>query len=295
METVNLNHFKSVAVHRFFIEPADNDYLLTRWMLANNFPELFWHCSQAFEKYLKAGLLLNGLNVSKTSHKIKKLYDEHVKIFGNLALKKFTIPTRLHPDFWNDESVDNFIDRIELFGNPDSRYGLVSWSRRQDDLFKIDQLCWSFRRLSIGLDWEVERDFSCDPSVNFFCGHSFRYALTNDAMATPRGEIDGLERNILSLGPKLGDILHSWNYQFVRSEDDISKSAPMSIVPTFGPYVNSILSNYWEVLIATDQVGDLKKLDPIFADGMHWLIENIKFQKGVKEEISKKLTASRES
>lgn len=293
MEIESLNHFKSVTVHQFFIEPADNDYLLARWMLINRFSGHFWHVSQAIEKYLKAGLVINDCSVKKWSHSILKLYEEHLKVFDGLALRNFSKPDGLNLEFWADEAVEGFILRINRMGSPDSRYGLTSWSKREDDLFKIDQLIWSLRRLTIGLNWCRGSDF--DPSYPdpLFAHQTYLDALLADAALEPRGSIKGLKHKLFEIGPEYGDLLHSWNYSFRRNEADISKPIPTHVVPNYGSFLNSYLTIYWEILNAKDTTGKPQPLDPLFIQGMNWLIDKIKLQKKVEDAIKAQLALKR--
>jgi hypothetical protein len=293
MQSTNLNHFKYVAVNNFFVAPADNDYLLARWMLLNNFSEFFWHASQAIEKYLKAGLVLNGIKVTSASHGLSALYLDHQKVFDTLAFTQFTMPKGINTDLWHDEAVRHFICRMEKFGSPDSRYGLSSWIRSSDDLFKIDQICWALRRLTIGLNWKVGVDFVSDPSLSELAGQEYRYALANISDAVPRGLIRNLGSGLYDVGPQRADILHSWNFSFRRCQADIFKLAPGSIAPIIGPMANSYISIYWQILTRTDEKGKLRRLSPNFIAGMKWLIDYIKLPKDVSKEIRAKLNIIR--
>jgi hypothetical protein len=68
MFSTSLNHFKSVFAAQFFVVPADRNYFLARFTRINGIPEEFWWQSlQAIEKYLKAGLVLNGESVKQAT------------------------------------------------------------------------------------------------------------------------------------------------------------------------------------------------------------------------------------
>ena len=293
MKIESLNYFKYVTAYQFFIEPADNDYLLARWMLINNFSGHFWHVSQSIEKYLKAGLVLNGHSVRSQSHGITKLHKEHLRVFAGLALAKFSRPDGLSSDYWTDETVEEFILRVDRIGSPDSRYGLTSWSKREDDLFKIDQLIWSLRRLTIGLDWCLGSDSFLDAAVSGITNEAYSVALSKDLKLEPLGPIKGLTKKLPEIGTEFADILHSWNFSFLRNETDTSKPIPTHVVPDFGSFRNSHLTIYWEILNAKDIAGKLRVLNPLFVEGMRWLVSAIKLPNDAVQEINGKLDIKR--
>lgn len=134
----NLNHFKSVIAYQHFVYPADRDYVISRWLLLQNFSEeFFWHAAQAVEKYLKASLLLNGRSVKKQGHDLVQLYSDHKSAVGTLAITAFERPPGLHVDYWHDETIEVYLRKLSQFGSADSRYRLLSWNRSIDDLFKL--------------------------------------------------------------------------------------------------------------------------------------------------------------
>lgn len=94
----SLNHLKSVAAGKLLVKPADDNYILARWMLINGFyPEYFWQAAQAIEKYLKAGVLLNERSTKTHGHDLIKLNIDHAEIFGSLMPIDFIKPTNLNP------------------------------------------------------------------------------------------------------------------------------------------------------------------------------------------------------
>ncbi|MEP0960647.1 MAG: hypothetical protein ABJQ70_09560 [Roseobacter sp.] len=90
MFDTGFNHFKSVFAHNFFVEPADRNYFLARFSKAFGMPEEFWwHALQAVEKYLKAGLFLNGRSVKKGfGHTMEELWDEQKNTFAELLVDR---------------------------------------------------------------------------------------------------------------------------------------------------------------------------------------------------------------
>lgn len=289
----SLNHFKSFTAAKFFVAPADNDYLLARWMFLNGFPEFFWHASQAIEKYLKAGLVLNGHNIKKASHNLDGLYLKHCEILKDVAFKELTAPTKLNPALWADQSVKDFIYKIGDFGSTNSRYGLTSYSWMSDDLYKLDQVCWALRRLSVGLDWVVDDDFPCGAAMEIHAGKTYREALTKDGSALPRSAIKKLDDKLHDLGPTRSDLLHSFNFSYRRNDSDISKPSPKKAHTKYGSGRNSYLSVYLEELERKNSDGKLEGLHPTFKEGMKWLIENIFISKEAKLDITRLMNAKR--
>lgn len=289
----SLNHFKFVTTRRFFIEPADQNYILARWMLINGFyPEYFWQSSQAVEKYLKAGIAVNNIPASR-NHDLLKLYKEHIRIYKELAFRNFQKPEEMRADIWRDESVERFVSRIDHMGNPNTRYGLISWWREPDDLFKLDQLCWNLRRLSIGIDWIVGQDFSIRDDVESHKGSTYRAALTSEPDLLPRGGIDDLSKSVFHTGETRGEILHCWNFEFRGAAAHRSKPPVSGLVPRIGPLANSLLSLYWDFLSAVDDAGAPKAIHPIFLAGMRWLINHIQIERQARKAIVASLELER--
>ena len=214
--------------------------------------------------------------------------------FGDLAAQRFERPDGMNPDLWRDASVEGFIEGVSHMGSPDGRYGLASWWRRPDDLFKVDQLCWALRRLTIGLDWVVGEDFRPGAALEPHRGRRYREALRDDPSLTPRGTIEKLDAPLAELGTDRGDLLHAWNFAFRRCPADVFKPAPQLAAPRIGPAENSYLSLFWEALTDRDENGDLKPLDPLFAEGMEWLVATIKLPADTRRAVREMLSAERQ-
>ncbi|MBW9087635.1 hypothetical protein JNB91_07240 [Rhizobium wenxiniae] len=271
MRSNSLNHFKSIFAFNFFVKPADNNYYLARWTRINGLSEdFFWQCQQALEKYLKASLIVNDVPAKKQKHDLSLLYETHVDTFGSLALENFEKPDRLPIERWRKESVPAFIRRINSCGAPDSRYGLVSWYCFSDDLFKLDQLVFSLRRLSIGLDWIVGDDWVAPERLLPWKGQSFRAALEQEANIQIRSAIEVPETPSNVAGERVSDALYSWNFAWARSDRDLERLAPISLSAPFGPMRNSYLYLLWEYLQSPSSWDD-----PYVSDGVEWLIKNV--------------------
>jgi hypothetical protein len=271
MRANSLNHFKSIFAFNFFVRPADHNYYLSRWTRVNGLSEeFFWQCQQTIEKYLKASLIVNDVPTRRQKHNLTELYRAHVDTFGNLALQLFNKPEPLPPRRWRNESVLTFISRINSCGAPDSRYGLVSWHCFPDDLFKLDQLVFSLRRLSVGLDWIVGADWRTPEHLTEWEGRTFRTVLTEHPKVQVRGPIEIPDIPSDIAGEKMSDVLYSWNFELARSHGDLERPAPTMVSPMLGPMRNSYLYLLWEYLHNPSS-----RDDPYVSDGVKWLISNV--------------------
>jgi hypothetical protein len=135
-------------VERMFIATADQDYILARWAAINRLDINFlWLGLQAVEKYLKAILLLNGRSAKKYRHNVERLYKAVLRL-DSVTFGPLTKPTALFLDEipWSDESIFQFLKRLNRIGDPNNRYMLYGFFVQTEDLFKLDQLIWAVRR-----------------------------------------------------------------------------------------------------------------------------------------------------
>lgn len=291
----SLNHLKSATAHKVLVKPADDNYILARWMSINGFyPEYFWQAAQAIEKYLKAGMLLNEKSIKKYGHGITRLNADHAGVFGSLMPKNFTKPKFLNPEYWHDETIANYIRLVGRMGEPDSRYGAISWSRNSSDLFKLDQVCWSLRRLTIGLDWIIGDDFGLGDQDKKYKGKTYKQVLSDVPNYLPRNGISDLDKPIASELKTRADILYEMNFELhenLSSEkihhktEDFDKRAPMAS--------NSPLTFFWSTLNNKEIGGNFSKLDPVFREFMYWLLGNVKLDSEVKKEFEELLNRKR--
>lgn len=273
----SLNKFKSIVAAEFFVNPADQNYILSRWMLVNRFyPEVFWQYSQAIEKYSKAILITNGHSAAKYKHDIVRIFKDVRAIAGGLLPDNFVKPNLPDDTPWKDQSLDDFVKQISLIGNPDARYSQLKWKRPENSLQKLDQLIFLLRRLTIGLSWVIGEDFTIEDECAHLVGRTYRSALNQDSWFQPRGEMDTLKDSIFSFGETKADLLHSWNYAFTRSDDDANKYTPYTVNPTIG---------------ALD-IGLIYVVDGAFKNEMcssemvEWLVNNVKFS-DIPEDLKK--------
>lgn len=276
MQFDSLNHFKSVFSHKFFVGPADKNYFLARFCKINGLhEEFYWQASQSIEKYLKAALILNGKSTVKYGHKLSEMYSDHLQIFSEYAFREFSKPEILNDDFWENDLVTSFVKKIETYGHPDIRYGLISWSNDTDDLFKFDQFCFEIRRLTIGLDWVIGHDWK-DETLEPHYGKTYREYLSGNRKVQIRG-FEVPRGSITSAGEELSDVWHVWNFAYPRDQSDLEKAAPSRIIPELGPMSNSYLYLLYRTLSKEKAV-----ISDCTIKGTIWMLANIKLDPETK-------------
>ncbi|MFZ1885421.1 MAG: hypothetical protein WAU53_17940, partial [Rhodoplanes sp.] len=97
---------KHSIINELFIATADDNYVLGR---VDGF-ELAVH---AWEKYLKAALLLNGKSAKSYGHDIMALYASITPLAPELFPDTLVKPDQRMPDdYWHTEKVGDFIERL---------------------------------------------------------------------------------------------------------------------------------------------------------------------------------------
>lgn len=148
---------KLLLAIRSFRDPADDDYSVARWSYFNGLEyPFFWHAQQCIEKYLKCGLILNGVSVKAVKpHKIEPLLDLAFDAFGDLIPESINPP----PDFPQiDDPMLGFgetrriVKKYESIGDPNNRYGLYSTDWNRVGIHSFDELCFALRRVCGILD-----------------------------------------------------------------------------------------------------------------------------------------------
>lgn len=275
-----INHFKSVFAHEFFVEPADRNYYLARFCRIHKMHGEFWsQALQAVEKYLKASIICNGGSAKGgTGHDIVKLWERHKEALGEDAVVELQKPDALAEDWWRNDQLKSFIQRINRMGNPDSRYGMASYSNHEDDFFKLDELVFQLRRTTIGMDWIVGADWDAEDLIEYY-GKTYREAL--------RGKIRSQIRPIRMpsgrferIGEEAADVWHAWNCSFTRDTQDINKPAPSTIAPPMPTARNSQIFLLIEALENTT-------IDEGVRKRINWLTESIHLHKGTMAELTR--------
>lgn len=143
----------NTIAREMFRDTADQNYVTARWCFLNGLNiDFYWLSLHAIEKYLKTILLLNGQPAKGFGHDIVSLYEAILPISDGLLPKRFSSPSSIEIHWWHDEEVKDFVRRLYDEGNPDNRYQIYGYRRRSDDLFKVDQIVFSLRRICWPLD-----------------------------------------------------------------------------------------------------------------------------------------------
>ncbi|RYG89749.1 HEPN domain-containing protein [Loktanella sp. IMCC34160] len=145
-------------IARTFIDSADGDYVAARalWFLGID-QQFCWSAQQAIEKYLKAALLLNGVNVRNSNHALSRNLTSLVQVGQGSG---FALDSRImdkmgfaDPELpLADETFGEFIERMERGGNVNVRYGFHGFVLFPGDLAKLDHVVFEVRRRCTDLD-----------------------------------------------------------------------------------------------------------------------------------------------
>jgi hypothetical protein len=137
-------------VDETFVFPADYDYLNARWLSINRlYRPFFWAALQAIEKYLKANLLYHGVPVKDYSHKILRMASE-LETYDSVIKDIDLIPAASHAilledDLWGSTDINDFLDAIYKYGDPNNRYDFYGTRYEISYLFKLDHVVHALR------------------------------------------------------------------------------------------------------------------------------------------------------
>jgi hypothetical protein len=141
-----LKAYTNEVVRRMFVTTADGNYILARSAYFLRLPfDFYWLGLHALEKYYKAVLLMNGLSAKGYRHDLIRLNETARSIAGRLLKTRFKRPP-IKELRWFEESVDDYVARLNRFGSAHNRYATYGYWLLDDELFKLDQLVWQVRR-----------------------------------------------------------------------------------------------------------------------------------------------------
>ncbi|MEM9617080.1 MAG: hypothetical protein AAF936_03885 [Pseudomonadota bacterium] len=275
---------RSTVCREFFMYTADNNYITGRWCYLNGqHLDFYWMSLHALEKYLKCVLLMNGHSGKEYTdakgkthsfgHDIVALYTETKSLAGGLLIDKFVQPEKSVVHFWYDESVVEFLKRLYTEGHPDNRYHTFGTHRRPDDIFKVDQIVFSARRICWPLDNYIisSEGRKSTPTFRDFCSNepnAWRFSVGD---LSPLGEaFDGkrgvalktaLLENNLAFAPK--------DYEHPAYQEHSYHHSPIML-----RYIHDYLKDSSSKFAK----GEARKL-------RKWVIENIQLPKEVRREI----------
>lgn len=267
----DLHAEKSSIVKELFISTADDNYVLARWCFQKNLNvDFFWLAVHALEKYFKAVLLMNGRSSKSLGHEVVQLYHAVQPLAPELLIARFDKPTFVPASMWRDETAPDFLARLYQDGNANNRYLIYGFVQSPEDLFKLDQIVFSVRRLAQALDVRYVGDEENDDLPKY----SRRHAL---ALRPKRHE--NLQSNLEEImegkrGVELQNILLNCNYPFA-GDDYPHEQSPFQ----FASQNPILMTRLYETLDAGTSH---------FADGdrlWEWVLENIQLPRGLPDKI----------
>jgi len=260
----NLSIEKGNIAKMMFLKTADYNYVLARGAFFNNMAlDFLWLALHAVEKYLKATLLLNGLSSKNYRHYIEKLYKSVLKIDERIKVGPFVKPGKNNFD-WKDESVEEFIKKLNKMGSADNRYLLYGYSTKVADLHKLDQLIWHIRRYcaTIIIEFENEEGMQRYDHIQVLENDKLEWRKPNQDLLLERLDIAD------HLDPRRVDFLTA-NTAFARDHDhpDI-RWMTSAHAPPFSRWLKELS----DTSISDEHKHMARKI-------MTWAIENIQFSK----------------
>ncbi len=140
---------KHSIINELFIATADDNYVLARRCFHQHLNvDFYWLAVHALEKYLKAILLLNGKSTKSYRRDVVKLYASVMPLAPELFPVVLQKPEDRMPDeYWHVEKMVDFVSRLHRDGQADNRYQLFGYGRQPEDLWKLDRVVFSVRRI----------------------------------------------------------------------------------------------------------------------------------------------------
>lgn len=239
----SVNRLRFIFANKFFIETADSNYLLARYTKINNIlPEFFWQAAQSLEKYMKAGLILNGVSVKNEGHDLNKLWCNYKEVYHECPILAFKRPDQLAQELWSERSLDQFIKHINMYGSTECRYGLTSFNTSPSDLFQLDLFIHELKRRAIGLDWIVGRDMEPKDGICNFRGKTYAEVISEKIDFCPTN-LAYIKGNNMGISLSIEDAYFSWNFSHINKSYPLHDKCPASVGAAFGQsYTNPL---YW--------------------------------------------------
>ncbi len=139
--------WQNSLVLEMFLNTADENYISARVAFFEFRDRDFWWLTlHAVEKYLKASLLLNGVNVRNFGHDVIELLDRLYRLDKRLAPPPFRPPSISGPEVIFDFTRKDFARSLTVQGHPNSRYGTYSYVTSRFDIFQADHMIYWARR-----------------------------------------------------------------------------------------------------------------------------------------------------
>lgn len=152
-----LEEYKKKLVTEVFINTADEDYVMARFLFLNQlYRQFFWSAAQSLEKYFKAVLLVQGCSARGYKHDLVKLYADVNRCVGGAIPDNLSPPTQVKlfsdaswGNLWGDSSTEKYLCHICENGDPSNRYDYFGIEQDFGDLYKLDQVVLALRSVLI--------------------------------------------------------------------------------------------------------------------------------------------------
>jgi len=142
--------YQNEITRELFVNTADENYVTARFCFTESlYTDFYWLAVHCIEKYLKAVLAINEHSTKKYNHDICRLYDDVHKLASDLLPCKCSKPDIIDVKNWIDETPRDFLRRIYSNGDANNRYQIYGYVQQPDDIFKLDHMVFSVRRLSL--------------------------------------------------------------------------------------------------------------------------------------------------
>lgn len=145
--------------YNLFVDTADQNYVVARWCYQQGLAlDFLWNAAHCLEKFMKAALLLNGRSAKRSApgepsygHDLNLLYTELSDLAAALLPDMLIKPNEISMH-WRVETAEQYIQRISDGGDAHNRYQIYGYSLHSEDLYKLDRMVYSIRRLCCPLD-----------------------------------------------------------------------------------------------------------------------------------------------
>lgn len=281
--TVSESQFTAIKhdiVKELFLKTADQTYVVARWCFLNRlYLDFYWNAAHALEQLFKAVLLVNGRSAKLAAdgkaygHNVAKLLEAVRSIAPTLLPATLTRPAELHMPNWRDESVDDFLQRLNDLGQAENRYNIFGFSQQPADIYKLDMVVFAVRQLCVPLDAPY-----CGRRQDAPNDKTFRQMLVEHPKAVLR-----------RVGTKFYDLIGRKGTEAVR-EAALTHNLPFA-PPQFdhGELYNGSSGDnpvlYRRILVYAEN-GTQSREDALgIAEVCDWLVENVQLSPDVKSQI----------
>lgn len=246
------------------------------------FTDFFWNSVHALEKYFKASLLLNGQSGKSNArgknygHNLEMLFEAVSSYAGDLMPGALEQPQPLKDIPWREETLGDFLQRLNAHGEANNRYNLYGYRQSWEDLCHLDQAIFSIRRLAFNFD---SSPFIGGKEPSGSHPKTVREMLAQCPKYTPRGSGSRLYKLLSDNGDdELREAGLKMN--FVLAPEDFDHCLDAAKIGTSSS--NSVL---YQSIVEPAKSERHSDTDLEAADLAEWVIENIYLPSSEKKEL----------